>query len=144
MTSKHQATWDWLYSCEDVQELFFAFSGNQNGQTVIIPTATEKVDKQYIDGTSMRRYDFSIAIYTAINPDVPNNDENVDVMENVENIMEWVDAQQKAQNYPDFPSNCSIMRVENLQNMPTVAGQDEQGGKFLFACRIVYRQTQGD
>ena len=58
---------------------------------------------------------------------------------NAEQLMEWIDEQERIRNYPNLP-NCSVMKVENLQNVPAVSGMDDTRAKYLFSCRITYLQ----
>lgn len=136
--SRHEAMWNWLYACPDLSALFFAFSNNETGNTVLVPMAKEKIAKSYLNGDSIRHYDFTLVQYTKANQDTPNNTENVHIMVDVESIMDWVETQNKERNFPDFPAGCTVQKVETLQSMPTIAGQDEIGAKYMFACRVIY------
>lgn len=142
--NKHSAMWDWVYSCSELSDLFFAFSQNLNGSAVLVPMAKERIVKEYLDGSSIRNYDFSLVLYKPANAEVPNSTENVDIMVDVEKVMGWVDEQNKNRNFPIFPDGCTVQKVENLQNMPTIAGMDETGAKFMFACKVIYKQERED
>jgi hypothetical protein len=137
---KHTAMWNWLYQCPELSDLFFTFSQNKNGSAVLVPMAKEKAVKTFLDGSTINHYDFMLVLYKEINADTPNNTENVDVMVDVEKCMDWIETQNKDRNFPLFPTGCTVQRVENIQNMPTVAGQDESGAKYMFACRVIYKK----
>jgi len=141
--NKHSAMWDWVYNCSELSDLFFAFSQNLNGSAVLVPMAKERTVKEYLDGSSIRNYDFSLVLYKPVNAEVPNSTENVDIMVDVEKVMDWVDEQNKSRNFPSFPQGCTVQKVENLQNMPTIAGMDETGAKYMFSCRVTFLQ-QGE
>lgn len=140
MDNRHKAVWDWMYQCQDIPRLFFNFGKSENGNTVVDTIASEKVIKKYVGGSSMRAYDFAVIQYKPANVETPNNPENAAVIFDVEAVMRWVETQNKQRNFPVFPDNCTIQRIENLANMPTVAGQDELGAKYMFAVRITYLQ----
>lgn len=140
MTNKHQAVWDWMYQCPAISDLYFNSGVARNGDTILATSAAEKAKKVYVGGSSLRQYDFTVVQFKTVNADVPNNPENVQVMVDVEQVMNWILAQNEQRNFPAFPENCTIQRIETLANMPTVAGQDATGAKFMFSARIVYLQ----
>ena len=89
----------------------------------------------------LRAYDFSLIQYKPLNTVDVNSDENTDIMFDAEKLMEWIDEQEAKKNYPVFPG-CFVTKVENLQNMPSVAGMDDNHTKYLFSCRITYLQRK--
>lgn len=138
--SKHQSVWNWIYENDEISDLFFNFSTSESGDVVIATDATDFIETRYVDGTTKRHYDFSIVSYQDLNTDAPNDTLNIKIIESVESLMEWVRTQNKLRNFPVFPDNCSVLKVEVLQDIPTVAGQDETTAKYLFGCRITYIQ----
>ena len=135
--NKHKAVWNWLYQNEDVKRLYFNFSDVQTGNTTIA-TSTGNADlKKYLDGTALKAYDFSLIQYQTLNTVDVNSDENADTMFDTERLMAWIEEQERIKNYPVFPG-CFVTKVENLQNMPSVAGMDDARAKYLFSCRITY------
>ena len=143
MDNKNQAIWEWLYACSEISDLFFNFGASANGNTIVGTTAAERVVRSFIDGSSIRQYDFAIIQFKPANTQIPNNTENVTIMFDVEAVMQWVDTQAAARSFPAFPTNCQIQNIENLNNMPVVAGQDELGAKYMFTVRITYLERRG-
>ena len=143
MDNKNQAVWEWLFTCSEISDLFFNFGASANGNTIVGTTAAERVVKAFINGSSVRQYDFAIIQFKPANTQTPNNTENVTIMFDVEAVMQWVDTQAIARNFPAFPSDCQIQKIENLNNMPVVAGQDELGAKYMFTVRITYLERRG-
>lgn len=141
--NKHQAVWDWLYSCPAVKDLFFNFGVAQNDNTIVGTQAAESIIKTYLGGATVREYDFAIIQFKPANTETPNSAENAEILFDTEAVMRWVDEQAKQRNFPAFPANCEIQSIKNLHNMPFVAGQDETGAKYMFTVRITYLEKRG-
>ena len=60
-------------------------------------------------------------------------------MQEAQKFMEWIDQQRKARNFPDF-EGCKVLSIENLQNMPNLAGVNAAGNvaKYICQCRVRY------
>ena len=67
------------------------------------------------------------------------NKNNAQAMYDVQKYMDWIDAQNKARNFPNF-EGCKVLSIENLQNEPNFAGTNESGdvAKYMFQCRVRY------
>ena len=136
--NKHTAIWNWLYENEQIKRLYFNFSDVQTGNTVIA-TSPGRTIKTYADGSKMMAYDFAMIQYLNLNTVDVNSEENAETMFDAEQLMEWIEEQDRIKNYPVF-RNGFVTKVENLQTVPTVAGMDDTRAKYLFSCRITYLQ----
>lgn len=68
---------------------------------------------------------------------------NRQTMEEVQAFMDWIDEQNKKRNFPEFPDNCFVYKIENLQNMPEIAGTNDQGlAEYMFQCRVCYTEER--
>lgn len=68
---------------------------------------------------------------------------NRQTMEEVQAFMDWIDEQNKKRNFPEFPGNCFVYKIENLQNMPEIAGTNDQGlAEYMFQCRVCYTEER--
>lgn len=68
---------------------------------------------------------------------------NRQTMEEVQAFMDWIDEQNKKRNFPKFPDNCFVYKIENLQNMPEIAGTNDQGlAEYMFQCRVCYTEER--
>ena len=139
--NKHKAVWNWLYQNEDIKRLYFNFSDIQNGNVAIATSPANAALKTYINGDKLKAYDFALIQYKPLNTVDVNSDENADIMFDAEQLMDWIDEQEKRKNYPVFPG-CFVQKVENLPNMPSVAGMDDIHTKYLFNCRITYLEPK--
>lgn len=136
--SLHRAVYDWLSENQDIKALFFNFGELSDGNTTISTSAGEKTVQAYLGGAEVRQYDFFIIQYKAVDAQTPNNPFNAEMIIDVERVMGWVRERNKRREFPRFPANCRILSVETPGNMPTVAGQDQTGAKYMFAVRITY------
>lgn len=138
--NKHKAIWDWLFANDEISALFFNFSTTEENDTTIAPIVSEKKIKEYIDGSALCCYDFAIIQYRTFNSEVPNVTENTETIFDVEKVMTWIEKQNKIRNFPKFPNGCIVTKVENLQDMPEVAGINDTQAKYMFSCRVSYIQ----
>ena len=139
--NKHDAVMQWLFQNEDVKRLYFNFSDTRDGNVTIATSSGNARLKTYLDGSEMKAYDFALIQYKPLNTIDVNSNENAEIMFDVEKLMEWVNEQEARKNYPVFPG-CFVTKVENLQNMPSVAGMNDTEAKYLFSCRITYLQPK--
>ena len=59
-------------------------------------------------------------------------------------FMDWIELQDKNGNYPNFPDNCQIKKMECLQNMPNLAGINAEAGlaRYMIQCRLIYFERE--
>ena len=139
--NKHDAVMQWLFQNEDIKRLYFNFSDVTNGTVTIATSSGNRNLKTYADGSEMKAYDFALIQYKPLNTVDVNSNENAEIIFDAEKLMEWLDEQEKRKNYPMFVGSL-VTKVENLQNMPSVAGMNDTEAKYLFSCRITYLQPK--
>ena len=56
--------------------------------------------------------------------------------------MDWLDEQNRQKIFPDFGEDCEVEKIENLQNMPNLAGinAEESLARYMLQGRILYRE----
>lgn len=142
--NKHEAVWNWLCDCPEIADMYFNFSQSNNGDTAIIPmTAYNDMWKYepFIDDSGEKIYTFTIVQFERYST-TPNNTENIDILLDVEKVANWIDKQHKIENYPLFPSNSQIFKIKALPfENGGIAGQDENGAKYMFSVQIEYLYT---
>lgn len=135
---KHKAMLEYLKQYPGL-DAFLRFNsipdaaGNISIQTV----NSSSWERRYVGGHGIRRYDF--AIVSTAPQDFGTSYVNVDQMQAAQGFMVWIDEQRKARNFPDF-EGCQVLSIENLQNMPDLAGVNAAGNtaKYMFQCRVRY------
>ncbi len=145
-TTKHFAVWDWLNASRLFEYTFFNFSSAENGDVVFAPDdiiqptseISDDVIQGYIDGSKEKEYILTAIFFLPIETQ-PNTDKNLEWASVVENVANWVQAQNDLGNFPNFGEKCIIERVETVQASDGISGADETGAKYQFSIRIIYR-----
>lgn len=136
-TSIHLALWEWFAQCASITKLFFNFSGTEDADTVIT-TAGDVVLANYIDGSQRRRYSFELVRYLPATFEA-NDTGNIEMLEDVEAIMEWVREQSVVGNMPVFPEGYAAEEISVLDEYAGfVAAQDGNMAKYMIPFAIDY------
>lgn len=140
MDNKNTAMLAYLRQYPGLQSfLYFNSMVDQIGNTAVQTVYGETWEKKFVRGHGIKQWDF--AVVKIAQADTGTSDINADETQAVQDFMDWIDAQNKAKNFPDF-DGCEILSIENLQNMPNFAGIDNNEGtaKYMFQCRVRYYQ----
>lgn len=150
---KNQAVIDFLIQCPTIAEnpLFFNFLDAEDDSKQIVTQANDVLmNKNYIDGSVLKRYTFTIIDFRAVSlqpiPKVEGyNSENVEELLDVQGIIDWVNEQADLENYPDFGENCMIDSMKTTSNNPSLNGVDTQVtpalAKYSMSIQIDYVDT---
>lgn len=138
-TSIHLALWEWFAQCASITKLFFNFSSTEDTATVIA-TAGDVVLETYIDGSQRRRYSFELVRYLPATFEA-NDPGNIEMLEDVEAITEWVQDQGLAGNLPILPEGYIAEAINVLDEYAGfVAGQDGNTAKYMIPFAIDYQK----
>lgn len=140
MDNKNTAMLAYLRQYPGLQSfLYFNSMVDQIGNTAVQTVYGETWEKKFVRGHGIKQWDF--AVVKIAQADTGTSDINADETQAVQDFMDWIDAQNKSQNFPAF-DGCKILSIENLQNMPNFAGIDNNEGtaKYMFQCRVRYYQ----
>lgn len=120
--------------------LGFNFSPESEESISMITSYSDKVIRRYITGKVQKEYGLSIVIVKAYSNG--NDDLNIDAMNFAQAFMDWLDEQNKSRIYPDFGEKCKIESIDNLQNMPNLAGVNYEEGlaRYMIQIRILYTE----
>lgn len=138
MDNKNTAMLAYLRQYPGLQSfLYFNSMVDQIGNTAVQTVYGEAWEKKYVRNHGIKQWDF--AVVKIAQADTGTSDINADETQAVQDFMDWIDAQNKSQNFPVF-DGCKILSIENLQNMPNFAGIDNNEGaaKYMFQCRVRY------
>ena len=130
MFDRNTAVVAFLMTCPTIRDnpLFFNFADESDGNAHIITESSSTV-KKYIDGSVLRTYTFSIAIYesVAFNP-LPEfsamTDENIENIGKIQEVLDWINEQAENMNFPDFGEDCPVDSMTTLSSDPNVDGID--------------------
>lgn len=123
-------------------KLNFNFSPESRDSISFVTNYSGKVRKNYVRIGAEKEYGFSIIIVKEYSSDA--DDLNLEAMNFAQAFMDWLDQQDKKKNYPEFPDTCQIKKMENLQNMPNLAGINAQAGlaRYMIQCRLIYFEKE--
>lgn len=103
---------------------------------------SDKVVKRYVRVGAEKSYGFSILVTKAYS--TSHDDLNLEAMNFVQGLMDWLDGQNRDKAFPDFGPRCEVKKIENLQNMPSLAEASPEEGlaRYMFQCRVVYFEKE--
>lgn len=135
--SIHAALFEWFSHCETIKKLFFNFSTSTDSDTMI-STSGDTLVEQYIDGSQKRRYAFELNHFVPFTT-AQNDSGNVEMMETVDAITEWVEEQNAAGNFPAFPAGRCPESVSLLDEYAGyVVSQDANTARYMIPFAIEY------
>lgn len=128
--NKNKAVIEYLLQCEDIADspLYFNLIDAKDNSIQILTTAEDKaMSKPFIDGSVQKRFTFNLITFKSISDmeivksdEYPN--ENVDELEDVQKLLDWVVAQEDLRNYPNFGTDCSIDSIDTTTDVPRFDG----------------------
>lgn len=150
---KNQAVIDYLLDCPQIKNspLFFNFTQADSESKQIVTQGNDTaLSKEFLNGDILKRYTFTIIDYRSIAFQALVNisgfiNENVEEMLDCQGIIDWIDEQEDARNYPDFGENCIVDSITALTLNPSLNGVQNSGSlnlaKYSIAIRIEYLDT---
>lgn len=147
---KNQAIVDYLLQCENIKDspLYFNFVNMKNNNKQIITMSSDiSTDKKFVDGSILRRYTFTIVVFKSIAPNaivtqVGHVDENVEDLNDVQMLIDWITEQNEKSNYPNFGTKNVVQDIKALSNSPRLDGIDTQANpplaQYSTAIRVEY------
>jgi hypothetical protein len=140
--SIHAALWGWFSQCSAITKRFFNFSTSEDSDTVIT-TAGDMVVEEYIDGSQRRRYSFELSRFSPLTT-AANDPGNVEMLEDVHSIAEWVEQQNDCGNLPIMPKGYFAESVVVLDEYAGyVVAQNENIAKYMIPFALDYTKTKG-
>ena len=150
---KNQAVINFLLQCPTIANnpTFFNFLNAKDNDKQIITQANDtSLNRNYVDGSILKRFTFSIIDFRSVAyqplPKVAGyTSENVEEMFDVQGIIDWVNAQADAENYPDFGPLCKIDAMKTTSENPNLNGVDTSVtpalAKYSMSIQIDYIDT---
>lgn len=122
--------------------LNFNFSPEFPESISLITNYSDKIRKRFVTGDCEKEYGFSIIIVKPYSSD--QDDLNLEAMNFAQAFMDWLDEQNEGKNYPDFGENCTVEKIENLQNMPNLSGVNCEEGlaRYMIQAKIIYKERK--
>lgn len=126
---KNQATLNFLATYDGVatSPIFINFMNAKNDDVQFLTESNDTALHQaYIDGSVKKRYTFSLLITKTITDmpvakDIMTN-ENVEDIAELQEFMDWINAQGENNVFPDFGENCVIEEMKTTAENPDLTG----------------------
>lgn len=148
---KNLAMIEFLNTCPYIKDdtLFFNFGNVEEGAHQLVVNSDDvSLQRPYIDGSVLKRYTFSIDSFksAAYNPVLNGySDENVDDFKAIQDLLDWVEDQNDAQNFPNFGEDCIIDEMLPLTSKPVLLVADTSVTPpmaiYRISIRIIYLDT---
>ena len=90
--------------------------------------------KKYVDGSSIRQYLFAVTSREYYSIDMLAN---IDNSEFYEDLADWFEEQNAAQNYPKFSAGKTVQRIE-LVTSGYLYSTDRKTARYQLEIRIIY------
>ena len=141
MDNKYNAVMAFINRCPLVgRDTYFNFidETNNDGNTSLLTVPYSTPYKKYVDGDILWRMQFEIRQVKPLSSE-SNTEANAEQIQLVQEFLDWINAQGKKQNYPDFGERCNIISMStNDVSTPSFAGADEKGALYAFPFEILY------
>lgn len=142
---KNQAVTTFLKTYADINNnpLFFNFGDiENNAYQVNVSYNDASLNRKYVDGSELRRYTIYIDSFKSVSttPVIAGlSAENLDDMQEVQHLLDWIIEQSDNQNYPDFGSDYIIDSMTTLSTEPQLLGIDSTLNPPIAIYRITVR-----
>ncbi len=147
---KNKAIVDFIMTCPYIQNnpLFYNFGKAEADNRQLVTLANDvKTNQKFIDGSVKKKYTFTIIDYksvsnVALTTRVGATNENIESAFEAQQLIDWVEEQSEARNYPDFGEDCTIDDMVVVTDQPNLNGIDKAVtpalAKYSISIRIDY------
>ena len=145
---KNKAVINYLLQCSDIANspLYFNLIDAKDNTIQIITRAEDKyTSRPFVDGTVQKQFTFTLLTFRSISDleivkpigteEFPN--ENVEELNAVQALIDWVQEQNDLKNFPDFGEECMIESIDTTTDNPIFDGIDSQANPPIAIYRIV-------
>ena len=117
----------------------FNFSPESPDSISLVTNYSDRVKKEYITGEMEKEYGFTIIIVKQYSSE--QDDLNLEAMNFAQAFMDWLEEQNRKKEFPDFGESCTVMKMENMQNMPNLSGVNYKEGlaRYMMQAKIIYK-----
>lgn len=136
---KNKAVYEWIKKCPVFDRLYFNFGTSKENTSIFIPIPTESTAKTDIFGNKTKLYDFAVSSFGSVDDITFEGAENIASMDFLQQLTEWVETQNKSNNFPDFGNDCFIEKITVIQNIPASLRM-QNISKYLTQYRITYEE----
>ena len=147
---KTQAIINYLITCQDIMNspLYLNFVNAKNGVNQLLTLTSDKnIDSPYVDGSVKKRYSLTLITYLTISPNplvkaTSVSNENVADLSTVQALIDWIDTQNTAHNFPNFGTDFLVEEIGTTTNNPRLdqidATQSVPLARYSFTIYVDY------
>ena len=141
---KNQAVIDYIISCPTIYNspLYYNFINAEDNTNQFVTQASERyASRRYIDGSILKIYSFTILAYKsaadiAIVKQSGYPNENVSDMSDIQALIDWIELQEEAKNYPNFGEDCIMDSIGTTTENPRFEGINDEESPPLAAYTV--------
>ena len=139
MEKLHKAVWEWLLPCKAIKNLTFNFLADDTGTVGLIPqnNFVDETIQEFNDGSSERRYSVTFVCLEHLTTE-KNTTKNIDVVEQIGDIITWINEQNAAEAFPAFPEGYNINEIRATSDGQDVQTDSEKVVRYGFTIEILY------
>ncbi len=142
--NKAQAVMDLISKCPLVGvDAYFNFvdETTTESNTSLLTDGYGRLVKKYVDGEELRKFQCVIRQVKPLSR-YSNTSENIEQMQYVQDFMDWINEQGKAENFPDFGEKCKVQKMSTPDGVihPMLAGIYEGTSLYSFPFEITYTE----
>ena len=146
MANEYEAVMEFINKCELVgKDTYFNFidTTDTEANTALYTVPYGRTIKTYTDGTKVKLMQFEIRQSRPLEQ-YSNTNANAEQMQKVKDFLDWVNAQGKARNYPDFGNKKTILKLATPDGVdyPSIAQTTENGALYAFPFEITYMERK--
>ena len=145
MIDKNKATINFIaqYPGIATSPVFINFMNAKNDDVQFLTSGNDRaLNKEFVDGSELKRYTFSIVITKsltdmAIAKDILVN-ENLDDLADMQSFMDWINEQGDANLFPNFGEDCIVEKMHTTTENPSIDGinSDVSPALALYSMEI--------
>lgn len=147
----NQVIIDYLLTCEAIYQkpIYFNFAEAKDGicQYMTV-TNTRTTEQPFVDGSVRMIYGLTIVCFLSVSPNpvvkvAGVDNENVSDIQDVQALIDWIEAQNEAQNFPNFnDDNYIVEQIRTTTSTPILsqidATQSSPLGRYTFTIELTY------
>lgn len=139
-STKHDAVYSWLKPEIDTlvsKPWLFNHEAESRDSASFEPVGNDRIVKKYVRGAE-KEYRFNVVLIKSYSTYA--DEVNQAAINFCEQLMDWIQTQQKQRHWPDMPEGCTVKKVELIQNMPVLAGTnpEEKLARYEVSARVLY------
>jgi len=136
MINKDKAVLEWLRGNDALRSLpLFGFMQNDVFSSCVVPMPSAAAQVEYMDGSRRKQYSFMLRLQVPLSQTY--DEVNTEAMAMMRDWMAWLEAQEEAENYPDFGGGVYDYEVRVGANMPSVALAHADSGRAVLQLPAV-------